>query len=180
MAISKRSELTRRIFELQRVSAQKCLEPSETCFLPAIRAHSIQNASILDRLCSDGHLIMPKLKAQGVGKVEISFESIGRNRATTFTGLCGKHDQAIFDPIENGAIDVAVEEHLFLLAYRSVLRELHATMSGAIKIQLAYQKKVELGMVRGDGLHEMACARSSTLRILMIRTFTNASMMRHI
>lgn len=149
MAKSKRSEFKRRCFELQKLSAQRCLEPSETCSLTPIRAHSIQNANILDQLCCDGHVIMPKLKTQR-GKTDVCFESIGRHQATTFTGLCGKHDQTIFDPIDNGAIDAGSDEHLFLLAYRSVLRELHAVLRGAIKIHLGFQEKVALGLTRGD------------------------------
>jgi hypothetical protein len=150
VARSKRSEFKRRVFELQKLSAQRCLEPSGGCFLAPIRAHSIQNANILDRLCSDGHVIMPKLKEQSAGKIGVCFDSIGRNQATTFTGLCSKHDQAIFDPIDKGPIDAPTDEHLFLFAYRSVLRELHAALGGAIKIQLGFQEKVELGLVRGD------------------------------
>jgi hypothetical protein len=149
VAKSKSSELRRRCFELQKLSAQRCLEPSESCSLTPISAHSIQNANILDRLCFEGHVIMPKLKAQG-GRMAVSFEPVGRNHATTFTGLCSKHDQAIFDPIDNGPIDAGSGEHLFLLAYRSVLRELHAALSGAIKIQLGFQNKVDLALTRGD------------------------------
>lgn len=35
---------------------------------------------------------------------------------------------------------------MYLLAYRAVLRELHATLDGAVAIQGAYQKRVELGL----------------------------------
>lgn len=149
MAKSKSGDLRQLFFESQRFSAQRCLEPSESCPLKPVKAHSIQNANILDQLCCEGHVVMPKLISQD-GEVSVSFEPVGRNQATTFTGLCGKHDQAIFDPIDNGPIDVGSDEHLFLLAYRSVLRELHATLSGAIKIQLGFQKKVELGFARND------------------------------
>ena len=93
---------------------------------------------------------MPRLKAHGTGRPDVVFESVGRNRATTFTGLCSKHDQAIFDPIDNSPIDPRSEQHLFLLAYRSVLREIHAALTGAVKIQLAFQQKVDLGLVNGD------------------------------
>lgn len=40
--------------------------------------------------------------------------------------------------------------HLFLLAYRAVLRETHSTIEGAIKNQLAYQEKVRLGLTPGN------------------------------
>jgi len=142
----KRNELKRRAFELHKLSVQRCLEPSEECGIPAIRAHSIQNAIILDQLCNDGHVIMPRLKANA----RVAFESVGRNQASTFTGLCGPHDQAIFAPIDKTAIDVRNNEHLFLLAYRSVLREVNASLTAAVKLQLGFQEKVGLGLVRGD------------------------------
>ena len=150
VAQSKRNQLKGRVFELQKLSLRRCLEPSEACSKPPIRAHSIQNATVLNKLCCDGHVIMPRLKAQSTGQTGVSFELIGRRQATTFTGLCGKHDHAIFDPIDKGPIDGCSEEHLFLLAYRSVLRELHAVLTGAFKIQLGFQEKVVLGLVRGD------------------------------
>jgi hypothetical protein len=145
-----RNKLKQEAFELLKLSAQRCLEPSETCWQPVIRAHSIQNASILERLCRRGHVITPKLRAGKAGNPGVAFELIGRRKASTFTGLCGVHDHDIFDPIDTGPINTSSDEHLFLLAYRSVIRELHAVISGAVRIQVAFQRKVELGLVRGD------------------------------
>jgi hypothetical protein len=71
---------------------------------------------------------------------------ISRNYATTFTGLCGDHDREIFKPIDTNDINADDPQHLFLLAYRPVLRELHATIEGAAKIQGLYEKRVELGL----------------------------------
>jgi hypothetical protein len=146
---SKKNELKRRIFALQKVSVNRCLEPSETCEGPAIRAHSIQNSVILDQFCFNGHVIMPRSKMRSTGP-DVSFGTVGRNEATTFTGLCGTHDQAIFAPVDIAPIDVRNNEHLFLLAYRSVLRELHASMTAAVKTQHGVQERIELGLVRGD------------------------------
>ena len=63
--------------------------------------------------------------------METIFKSVGRNDATTFTGLCSEHDRRMFEPIDKATINVLDEEHLFLFAYRSVLRELHADATGA-------------------------------------------------
>ncbi|MGI9070225.1 MAG: hypothetical protein ACR2JB_02565 [Bryobacteraceae bacterium] len=93
---------------------------------------------------------MPKLRTRKPGEPHVAFELIGRNKAATFSGLCGKHDHSIFEPIDKAAIDANSDEHLFLMAYRSVILELHAAISGAVKIQLGFQRKVELGLVRGD------------------------------
>jgi len=66
--------------------------------------------------------------------------------ATVFTGLCAKHDSLLFRPIEHEALDVTNREHLFLLAYRAVLRETHACMEAAAKLQSTYQKQCALGL----------------------------------
>lgn len=144
-----RKQLKRAIFDLQKITVNRCFEPTEMCSKPAIRAHSIQNSGILGQLSDNGHVIMPKLHSNG-GKPELVFTIVGRNKATTFTGLCGDHDARIFEPIDKTPIDSRNEEHLFLLAYRSVLREVHAVATGAVKNQLGYQEKVALGLIPGD------------------------------
>ena len=89
-----------------------------------------------------------KLKAHP--PAEVSFDWVGRNNATTFAGLCARHDNDIFREIDDHIPDHCNPEHLFLLAYRSVLRELHAVIQNAIRIQLTYQKRVEIGVSPGD------------------------------
>jgi hypothetical protein len=101
-------------------------------------------------LQNNGHVIMPKLKFDLEKAPKLQFSSVGRNNATTFTGLCANHDSEIFAPIENSKIDLENDLHLFLLAYRAVLKETNACMEGAIKNQLAYQSKVGLGLIPGD------------------------------
>lgn len=124
----------------------KCLERSMECGNKAIRAHSVQNSNVLDLLCEDGHVIQIKLKVAGDDAPEPEFKYIGRNRATTFTGLCSEHDSDIFREIDTVEIDVSNSRQLYLLAYRSILRELHATMHAARMIQGAYQQRVEMGL----------------------------------
>lgn len=145
----RRKQLKRQIFNLQKVSVNRCFEPNELCVKSAIRAHSIQNSVILDQLSHNGHVIMPQLHSD-LGKPTVVFDLMGRHKATTFTGLCGEHDAQIFRPIDKNPISSRDDEHLFLLAYRSVLREIHAVSTGAVKNQLAYQEKVRLGLIPGD------------------------------
>lgn len=136
-------------FDLQKLSFRRCLEPSGQCGGAPIRAHSIQNARILEMLSSNGHVIMPQLTHTG-GVPDITFARIGRNQATTFLGLCGQHDQEIFRPIERVAIDVEDDSHLFLLAYRAVFRETHACIQAAVKMQAGYQARVTEGLSPAD------------------------------
>lgn len=115
---------------------QKCL--INECTKKAILSHSIQKSKILDLLCEENHVI-------GIGEVHdkvlgpvYKFQKIGRNEATTFQGLCNKHDTEIFLPIENQEINFNSPEHLFLISYRAILRELHAKISAARKFSLVF------------------------------------------
>lgn len=115
---------------------QLCLAPN--CTGQAIRAHSIQNNGALEVLSRNGKVIMPKLRVTLNELPTFTFEEVGRNVATTFTGLCSPHDQEFFRPIEVNPINLDDPEHLFLLAYRAVLKEAHATRKSAIDTQSSY------------------------------------------
>ena len=43
-------------------SYELCLWPGEKCTDAAIRAHSVQNQGVLDLLCENGKVVMPKLE----------------------------------------------------------------------------------------------------------------------
>ena len=146
----KRNSLKNSVIKIWNGKYLQCLDPKEACTRRPIRAHSIQNGALLEKLQHDGHVVMPKLKHDLNSGLRVRFESVGRNKATTFTGLCADHDRDIFAPIETTSIDVENELHLFLLVYRAVLREAHATIEGAIKNQLAYHEKVILNLIPGD------------------------------
>lgn len=148
-----------------RLEFNRCLEPSWQCMNRAIRAHSVQNSRVLDLLARNGHVVAPRLRASMHQGPQLEFVSVGRNRATTFTGLCAFHDNAIFRPIETSDLDLSNQEHLFLLAYRAATRELHATMQAAVQLQTAYQERVERGL---DDENEMTPAGlEATAQILI-------------
>ena len=124
----------------------KCLWPKSDCTKDCINAHSIQNSQILDQLASNNHLIMAVHRLNLDTEPEIEFKEVGRNKATTFTGLCGEHDSQLFRPIDVNQFDSSNEEQKFLIAYRSVLRELHTRIKSARDLQTTYQKSAEAGM----------------------------------
>lgn len=126
----------------------KCLWPKSDCTKDCINAHSIQNSQILDQLASNNHVVMAVAKQNLDTEPEIEFKKVGRNKATTFTGLCSEHDSQLFRPIDLNKFDSSNEEQKFLIAYRSVLRELHTRIKAAIDSQTFYQKSIEL--VRWD------------------------------
>jgi hypothetical protein len=77
----------------------------------------------------------------------VELELVGRNQASTFTGLCSRHDAEIFRPIDTEDFNPRSQQHLFLIAYRSVYREFHAIMEGTVRVQSLFVKAVEDGKV---------------------------------
>jgi hypothetical protein len=100
----------------------------------------------LDQLARGGQVIGLTQSVSLDKGPQIQFGLVGRNQATTFTGLCSRHDDLIFGPIEKNELNLADPEQLFLLAYRAAYRELHATMEGAAKVQAGYRERVARGL----------------------------------
>lgn len=144
------NELKATFFSSINSQMNKCLEKSMTCKQKAIRAHSVQNARVLDLLCDAGHVIQIKLDTKDDAPPTPAFKPIGRKQATTFAGLCSEHDRTIFEDIDTAPIDMNNKRQMFLLSYRAILRELHTTMDAAVSIQEAYQKLIQLGLESKD------------------------------
>lgn len=136
-------------FKLSKAKYERCLDPSMSCTKKAIRAHSVQNATALSHIAENNHVYEMKLKIKNERPV-IEMKLVGRNHASTFTGLCAEHDNAIFKPIDEGELDERDREQLFLIAYRSVTRELHAANEVAMKIQSTYLRLADRGDVPKD------------------------------
>lgn len=154
-------ELLSSLFKIDKAGFRRCLEPTMQCEKPAIRAHSIQNSRVIDLLAQDGHVVGFTYRVDAKAGPSIQFDLIGRSEASTFPGLCADHDREIFAPIDTQGIERTNSQQLFLLAYRAVVRELHATMEAAVKIQSGYLKRVDLGLSPGDqpskvGMHAVA------------------------
>lgn len=159
-------QLLKAFYDSFNTRAFLCLSPGMSCCNKPIRAHSIQNSKVFDLLSEDEHLIGLKMKTNKSHNPFISFESIGRNIASTFEGLCSDHDQQLFHSIDNFEFDINNKEHLFLLAYRSVLKGFHASMSKSIIIQEGYLKKCKVGLidknsVTNEGLYSVQCIANS-------------------
>ena len=71
-------------------------------------------------IAEDGHVVEVAPRGQ---PPRLSLNRVGRNRATTFTGLCAQHDGEMFRSLDTEPLDPDNAEHLFLLAYRAVIRE---------------------------------------------------------
>ncbi len=131
--------------DLLRLKSRRCLEPTGQCNESAIRAHSIPNRAVLEFLHENGHVITPEVKVNTTTGPSIHFKSVGRNQASTFTGLCSTHDNALFKEIEQQGIDFDNPWHLFLICYRTVIRQLHVDSEAALRVRKAYELREELG-----------------------------------
>jgi hypothetical protein len=144
--VNSSNEFQNFIYKSQSTVFSKCFFPTKPeCLKQAIKAHSIQNRGVLGELCENNHVVTLSPIQDLKNGPRLEFQQVGRNKATTFTGLCNEHDTHLFLPIDSNPFDISNEEHLFLLAYRSILRELHAQCLTSIKIQNAYIKGIELG-----------------------------------
>jgi hypothetical protein len=93
-------ELFASFLRIDKSQFSRCLESSFQCSERAIRAHSVQNSHVLDQLARDGHVVGLTPSVTLAEGPKIDFALVGRNQATTFTGLCSRHDDLIFAPIE--------------------------------------------------------------------------------
>ena len=118
----------------------------EPCGQKSIRAHSIPNRLALGCLVRDNHLITVMPRRRRYDQIPLlEFKSMGRRQATTFGGICSKHDNALFSEIDDCDPDMNNPKHQFLLSYRSALREYHEKVRVTRAFQLAYRKGVNAG-----------------------------------
>lgn len=160
-----KKEMWAQMFKTNKAQYNRCLEPTNRCEQKAIRAHSIQNSRILDNMVANNHVTAFARRIDKDNGPIIDYGSVGRNQATTFTGLCAEHDNEIFSAIDDEEIDLNKIEHLFLLAYRAVYRQYHAAVEAGAKIQSAYQKRIEMGLEPEDELSEIG--KIATHKLLM-------------
>lgn len=133
-------------FKTMKVRFAKCLEPTMSCTETAINAHSVQNASAMSLIADNNHVYELKMRVSEGGP-KCAFEKIGRNQASTFPGFCSRHDTDIFKPIDTKPLSLVDDEQLFLVAYRSVTRELHTVMEAAVRIQTTFERQAAAGLV---------------------------------
>lgn len=117
----------------QRFSVKYCLHPSaglNDCAGPIVKAHSVQRSGSLSRITKQGHIYRISIDAQTLRRTAgmPAAELVGLNDASTFSGLCARHDNMSFAPVEKHQFQ-GDREQCFLLAYRAVLRETYVRRS---------------------------------------------------
>jgi hypothetical protein len=125
----------------------ECYSPSDMhhdCTRGTINAHTVSRSGSLGAIQRDGHVYSYDLRLEAIQKngAALTPVSTGWKTASTFPGFCGFHDKDLFIPLEDQPF-VGSREQCFLIAYRSVARELHAKAASAkqTKLRLAYAAK---------------------------------------
>lgn len=112
----------------QAYSTKTCLAPDiwkNKCRGKISSAHTVPKAS-LKQIARNGHVysFKPSLETLRENQGQLVPELLGINRASTFTGFCTRHDNAIFAPLEKKAFS-GTSEQCFLLGYRALSMELY-------------------------------------------------------
>lgn len=134
-------------YNILKSEASLCLYPLMSCSENPIKAHSIQNSKVFEHLHFEGNLIGLKIKPNNTHYPEIVFDTIGRKDASIFRGFCSKHDNELFQEIDIHQFNPSNKKQLFLLAYRSVCKEVHSKLSAAEKVHTFYLSKISKGLI---------------------------------
>ena len=121
-----REELNRRVRAgllraRQNFALQVCLVPECNTGAPIVKAHSIQQSNILNRIADDGHIYTFRPQVSGNELVRL-----GVNKASVFTGFCATHDNELFRPVdfdECTRVDVESIEQIARLSLRAIACE---------------------------------------------------------
>lgn len=114
-------------------SVKGCLRGGDEqagCSGKIVQAHSIQRGKILASIAegSEGKVYYLGLApAEDMASMIPEFKLEGIKKFSTFSGFCGGHDKAIFQPIEDVAF-TATAKQKDIYAYRAAAKELHANL----------------------------------------------------
>ena len=92
-----------------------------------IEAHSIQRSGVLSLIAQDNEVLVPSINYSDLkkNKGRITFRSRPITQVSTFRGFCKRHDNQIFQPIDDQFL-LPTGEQAMLYAYRSLGREISA------------------------------------------------------
>jgi len=148
---------------------KKCLYPSATgqCQQKVIRAHTISKSAALAKMARAGKVYQLDTNPFSIKASEgmPTLQLVNIASATIFTGFCGPHDNALFEPIDKGNLAPTLEE-AFLLHYRSVCRELYESRTAPEANLLLKQVSRRNSSAARHWFQERAKAIAASLRII--------------
>jgi hypothetical protein len=95
----------------------------------------VQRSTVLESIARDGHvgqLVIAGNPESGPG--DFQYTLVGINEATTFPGICNRHDSELFRPIETKPLTFA-KDQVFLLGYRALLRECYTKLQAVRQME---------------------------------------------
>ena len=108
-------------------SSKRCMCPN--CTSAAINSHVFQRNGIISQIATEGKVYSFNLDSLFKllrGQNPIQYELTGVRDAFCFDGFCPVHDNGLFLPIEQDEVDWYNERNQYLLAYKTICRELRA------------------------------------------------------
>lgn len=110
-------------------NVSKCSVPDDLkheCERKIVKAHTLSKSNSLKEIAKNGHVLGT---SKGFDAFErhngvLSFDKIGINKASTFTGFCSYHDKMLFSCIEDEEF-IANNKQCTMLAYRPLMREFY-------------------------------------------------------
>ena len=143
----------------------RCWAPGMKCENPPIRAHSVQNANMLESIQVAGQVVGIESFLKN-GELHVGFRKIGRNKATVFRGLCNPHDTEIFSHLDQNALDLSDETTCLLLTWRAITHEMAAKMEQAANFQSEQQKLIDEGLIDKNTPNAMGMEAVSWMKVL--------------
>ncbi|HYA15335.1 MAG TPA: SEC-C metal-binding domain-containing protein [Syntrophales bacterium] len=132
-------------------SAKTCLAPDawkHECTEQISKAHTVPRSGSLTRIAREGHVysFVPSIEKLRKNNGLLVPQLRGINYASTFSGFCARHDEAIFAPLEKTTF-LGTPEQCFLLGYRALAHEIYKKQASASLSEIRRQAD------RGKPLH---------------------------
>ena len=143
----------------------RCLHYENGCRCnEIIKAHSIQKSQSLSAIAQDGHVykISSDIGSLKNNKGRLTYRKYGINNVSTFLGFCKKHDNELFEPIDNGLL-IPTDQQILLYSYRSLCRELFVSENALALIKGQIEKGVNQYAIK-NVLSEYAIGKAFGLK----------------
>lgn len=116
---------------------------SSECSKNLIGAHSIQNNGVLNQISIENHVYTLNIEIdQNMMIPQLNFISIGKNKASIFSGFCKKHDEEYFNGIEDKDYEGTFEQN-YWFAFRALCFELHRKLRLKKSYTALFQKQAQ-------------------------------------
>ncbi len=173
-------------------SAKNCMAPDAMkieCSGAIVKAHTVPRGNSLQQIARNGHVysFIPSLENIIKYNGRLQPELVGINRASTFTGFCSKHDDAIFSKVEKQSFSGS-QEQCFLLAYRALTREVFTKRALVSSSDIRWQadlgrpleqqydiqaKNLLMDIGASAGLRDIGYYKTAFDKVLLSKDFSN-------